>query len=60
VGGGYCSTAALLRTVAGVLFCGSALGLFLLWNGAAGGLAFVAAFLGAWVWVPNLTSSPTW
>jgi MFS family permease len=47
VGGGYLLDRCFAPYVAACFFCGSALGLFLLWNGAAGGLAFVAAFLGS-------------
>jgi MFS family permease len=46
VGGGYLLDRFFAPYVAGCFFCGSALGIFLLWNGAVGSLAFVAAFLG--------------
>jgi len=45
-GGGYLLDRFFAPYVAVCFFCGSALGIFLLWNGAVGGLAFVAAFLG--------------
>jgi MFS family permease len=46
VGGGYLLDRFFAPYVAVCFFCGSALGIFLLWSGAGGGLAFVAAFLG--------------
>jgi MFS family permease len=46
VGGGYLLDRFFAPYVAVCFFCGSALGIFLLWSGAVGGLAFVAAFLG--------------
>ena len=46
VGGGYLLDRCFAPYVAVCFFCGSALGLFILWSGAVGGLAFVAAFLG--------------
>jgi MFS family permease len=45
-GGGYLLDRFFAPYVAVCFFCGSALGIFLLWSGAVGGLAFVAAFLG--------------
>ncbi|NOT53517.1 MAG: MFS transporter [Deltaproteobacteria bacterium] len=46
VGGGYLLDRFFAPYVAVCFFCGSALGIFLLWSGAVGSLAFVAAFLG--------------
>ncbi|HJY80591.1 MAG TPA: MFS transporter [Candidatus Binatia bacterium] len=46
VGGGYLLDRFFAPYVAVCSFCGSALGMFLLWSGAVGSLAFVAAFLG--------------
>jgi MFS family permease len=45
VGGGYLLDRFFAPYVAVCFFCGSALGMSLVWNGAVGGLAFVAAFL---------------
>jgi MFS family permease len=45
VGAGYLLDRFFASSVAVGFFCGAALGLFLLWSGAAGGLAFIAAFL---------------
>ena len=46
VGIGYLLDRFFAPYVAVCFFCGSALGIFLLWSGAVGSLAFVAAFLG--------------
>jgi MFS family permease len=46
VGAGYLLDRFFAPYVAMCFFCGFALGIFLLWSGAVGGLAFVAAFLG--------------
>ena len=45
VGTGYLLDCFFAPYVAACFFCGPTLGLFLLWSGAAGGLAFIAAIL---------------
>jgi MFS family permease len=45
VGTGYLLDRFLTSSVAVCFFCGSSLGIFLLWSEATGGLAFIAAIL---------------
>lgn len=45
VGSGYLLDRYFAASVALIFFCGAALGIFLLWSGVVGSLAYVAAFL---------------
>jgi MFS family permease len=45
VGSGYLLDRFFARYVAITFFCGAAVGIFLLWSGVTGGLAYLAAFL---------------